>query len=75
MATIHGTTLCQQMQQATDIVEMNDRMQRTLQQAEGLRETAHMATFVNMYVRGCSLMAKEPFYQEWQTRTLKSKIV
>ena len=75
MAALHGTALCQQMQQATDIAEMNTQLYRHLQQSEGLREMSHMDTFVNMYVRGCSLMAKEPFYQEWQTRTLKSRMI
>lgn len=72
MAIIIGTDLCQQLQQSVDIISMNIRLFRELQQRDGLRETDHIETFANMYVRGCSMEASEPFYEEWQERTAKS---
>lgn len=75
MATIIGTDLCQQLQNASDIVSMNNRLFRELQQWFGLRNSEHIETFANMYVRGCSLEASEPFYEEWQERTAKSKMI
>ena len=32
-------------------------------------------TFANMYMRGCSLEASQPFYEEWQEKTVKSKVL
>lgn len=75
MATILGTNLCQQLQNASDIVNMNVRLFRELRQQQGLRDTDHIETFANMYIRGCSLVASEPFYEEWQKRTAKSQII
>ena len=75
MATIIGTDLCQQLQNASDIVSMNNRLFRELQQWYGLRYSEHIETFANMYVRGCSMEASEPFYEEWQERTAKSRMI
>lgn len=75
MAIIIGTNLCQQLQNASDIVSMNNRLFRELQQWCGLRNSEHIETFVNMYVRGCSMEASEPFYEEWQERTAKSRMI
>jgi DNA helicase HerA-like ATPase len=75
MATIIGTDLCQQLQNASDIINMNNRLFRELQQWYGLRNSEHIETFANMYVRGCSMEASEPFYEEWQERTAKSKMI
>ena len=75
MATIIGTDLCQQLQDASDIVSMNNRLFRELQQWYGLRNSEHIETFANMYVRGCSMEASEPFYEEWQERTAKSRMI
>ena len=75
MATIIGTDLCQQLQESSDIVSMNTRLFRELQQQKGLHNTDHIETFANMYVRGCSLEASKPFYEEWQELTAKSKMI
>lgn len=75
MTTIIGTDLCQRLQGIADIVSMNAFLYKELQQHEGLFNNENIDTFANMYMRGCSLAAKEPFYEEWQVITAKSKIL
>jgi len=75
MATIIGTDLCTRLQDSADIVSMNNRLFRELQQQKGLRNNEHIETFANMYVRGCSMEASTPFYEEWQERTAKSRMI
>lgn len=75
MAIIIGTDVLQQYQNAVDIVEMNKGIYRELRQQTGLSQNEHIDTFVNMYVRGCSLSAAEPFYEEWQEKTAKSRMI
>lgn len=74
MAIIVGTELCAQMQHATDIVTMNRRITQELQQLADLQNDVRINTYVNMYVRGCSQQAAQPFYQEWMEKTVKSVI-
>ena len=72
MAIIIGTDFCRQLQDSTDIVAMNKRLYSMMLQQQGLDNNEHIDTFVNMYVRGCSMLAVEPFYDQWQELTTKS---
>ena len=75
MAILVGTDLCLKLQSASDIELMNRQLYQALLQLDGLRDNEHIEVFANMYMRGCSMMAKEPFYEEWQLRTIKSHVL
>ena len=75
MAIVIGTDLCYQLQYVSDIVTMNNLLYRELQSRTGLKNNEHIDTFANMYMRGCSLEASQPFYEEWQEKTVKSKVL
>ena len=75
MAIVIGTDLCSLLQNVPDIVTMNNMLYRELQSTTGLRNNEHIDTFANMYMRGCSLEASQPFYEEWQEKTIKSKML
>ena len=75
MAIVIGTDLCYQLQYVSDIVTMNNLLYRELQSRTGLKNNEHIDTFANMYMRGCSLEASQPFYEEWQEKMVKSKVL
>lgn len=75
MAIIIGTELCQQSMRLDDIVAMNRYLEHEMLQRFATDSNAHIDTLVNMYIRGCSRKAAEPFYEQWQERTIKSKLI
>lgn len=75
MTIVIGTDLCYRLQNVSDIETMNNLLYRELQSRTGLKNNEHIDTFANMYMRGCSLEASQPFYEEWQEKTVKSKVL
>lgn len=75
MAVIVGTELCMQLQGSSDIVRMNEMLYKEFNQRYGLDNAEHIETYVNMYIRGCSMEASEPFYEQWQELTVKSQMI
>ena len=75
MNVIIGQDLCMQAQRESDIEQMNRHLARAMARTLGIEDRMRdMEAFVNMYVMGCSQVASQPFYEEWQERTIKSMI-
>lgn len=72
-ATIIGTEIFESANRISDEAIFNTRVSRALSLRIGIVNDDRINGFVNMYMKGCSLMADVPFYEGWLQTTLKNK--
>ena len=71
-ATMVGDTIIKSVKPMSDITLFNAKISRSLSNELGLTNDARMNVFVNMYMKGCSLKADTPFYEDWLQLTSKN---
>lgn len=67
-----GEALFVRASRADDISAFNFIIKQALERIEGI-DRSNVLTFLNMYVKGCSLMNKTGFYETWLVKNLESK--
>lgn len=67
-----GETLFERASKADNIADFNLIIERGLEKIEGI-DRINVQTFLNMYVKGCSLMNKTSFYENWLKQDVKLK--
>jgi hypothetical protein len=72
-AMIIGTEIFESANRISDVAIFNTRVSRALSLRLGIINDDRINGFVNMYMKGCSLMADVPFYEGWLQTTLKNK--
>lgn len=71
--TIIGTEIFESANRISDVAIFNKRVSRALALKLDITNDDRINGFVNMYMKGCSLMADVPFYEGWLQTTLKNK--
>ncbi|MBR4838780.1 MAG: ATP-binding protein [Bacteroidales bacterium] len=72
-ATIVGSEIFESAKLISDTAIFNARISRALSLKLDITNNDRINGFVNMYMKGCSLMADVPFYEGWLQTTLKNK--
>lgn len=72
-ATMVGEEIIESVKPMSDITLFNAKISRYLSNKLGLANDARMNVYINMYMKGCSLKADTPFYEEWLQLTSKYK--
>ena len=72
-ATIVGSEIFDSAKSISDMTIFNIRVSRALSLKLDITNDDRINGFVNMYMKGCSLMADVPFYEGWLQTTLKNK--
>ena len=72
-ATIVGSENFDSAKSISDMTIFNIRVSRALSLKLNITNDDRINGFVNMYMKGCSLMADVPFYEGWLQTTLKNK--
>lgn len=75
MVAIVGVKLFCEVSRASDFVSLNDRLRSELQTIVGMQQYNHISTFVDMYVRGCSMELKQSLYEEWIINKAKMNLL
>lgn len=73
-ATIIGTGTFDAAKSVQDFKIFNSHIIRGLNSFAGLESTTRSMTFVNMYIKGCSLKLASNFYDTWLTESLKTNL-
>ncbi len=71
--TIIGTEIFESANRISDVAVFNARVSRALALKLDITNDDRINGFVNMYMKGCSLMADVPFYEGWLQTTTKNK--
>ena len=71
--TIVGSEIFESANRISDVSIFNTRVSRALALKLDITNDDRINGFVNMYMKGCSLMADVPFYEGWLQTTLKNK--
>ena len=67
-----GETLFERASKADNIADFNLIIEQGLEKIEGI-DRINIQTFLNMYVKGCSLMNKTSFYENWLKQNVQLK--
>lgn len=67
-----GESLFEKASKTNNIADFNLVIERELEKIEGI-DRINVQTFLNMYVKGCSLMNKTSFYENWLKQTVQFK--
>lgn len=63
-----GTTLFEIASKEKSLVQMNNVLRKGVARKIGIND-GRIDTFINMYIKGCSLMNISPFYEAWLAET------
>ena len=67
-----GESLFARASKADNIIDFNFIIEQGLEKIEGI-DRSNVQTFLNMYVKGCSLMNKTSFYENWLQQNVELK--
>ena len=75
IARIIGLDICLQMQGAKDFPRMYSWLYEQMKEQRGLKDNEDIDIIVNLYMKGCSMEAEKPFYDEWLENSIKFRMI